>query len=301
MRAAVLGLSLLAAVPLVIGAPAAALAQPTPPKPDFAAAGAHYKAAEAAMTTGNYADAAAGYQAAYDITKDPVLFYKIAGAHEKAGRCDLAVPLFARYLVEGKPSAEFVTLTTTRQAGCEQLLADKAAADKAAADKAAADKAAADKAAADKAAALAPPSPAPPSGPSDGSLSASSGRSGLAWGLAGGAVGFATLGILTALAAESTEDDITDLLGAQVGGQPAPFTETAQAEYDDLVDRGDRYEKLAWISFGVAGAAAVGAIVVFALPKPAARGAVYPARSAGLTLTPVVSTTGAGLRGSFSF
>ena len=163
-------------------------------------------------------EAARDYQAAYEITSDPVLFYKIAGAHEKAGRCDLAVPLLRRYLSEGKPNPEFQALTQTKLAACEQAIADadKAAADKAAADKAAADKAAADKAAADRAAA----DKLKAAEAEDRSLMSAGTRTVVGWSAASASALFVTLGVLTALAAESAEDDIADLLGAQVGGQP---------------------------------------------------------------------------------
>src|SRR5262245_30155272 len=58
---------------------------------DLSKAKEHYKAAEAAMAASRFSDAAAEYGMAYEITKDPVLFFKIATADEKAGRGDLAV------------------------------------------------------------------------------------------------------------------------------------------------------------------------------------------------------------------
>ena len=63
-------------------------------QPDFKAAAEHYKAADAAMAAGNYSGAALEYGIAYDITKDPILFFKIGTANEKAGKCALALTYF---------------------------------------------------------------------------------------------------------------------------------------------------------------------------------------------------------------
>jgi hypothetical protein len=309
MRAVTFGLVLLAATPMTLGAStrAAHADEPAAPaRPDFKRAAELYKAAEAAMAGGDHASAARDYQAAYDITSDPVLFYKIAGAHEKAGRCDLAAPLLRRYLAEGKPNPEFQALAEARLAACDQVIAaDKAAADKAAADKAAADKAAADKAAADKLAAdqaAAELAAAQADARArDSSLMSAGTRTVVGWTAASTSALLVTVGVLTALAAEAAEDDIESLLGAQVGGQPVAFTEAAQARYDELVARGNRYEKASWISLGAAGAAAVTAVIIFALPKPARRGAVYPAEARRWTVEPVLGPSAAGVRGTLSF
>src|SRR5215216_6763625 len=84
--------------------PRPALAQTAP---DLETAKMHYRNAEQAMTEGRYAGAAAEYIAAYEITQDAVLFYKIAIAHEKAGDCKAAVIYYRRYLAQGKPNGEF--------------------------------------------------------------------------------------------------------------------------------------------------------------------------------------------------
>ena len=65
---------------------ARSFAQPTP-EPDFSKAGELYKAASEAMTAGRFDDASRDFLAAYEITKDPVLFFKIGSAFESAGKC----------------------------------------------------------------------------------------------------------------------------------------------------------------------------------------------------------------------
>src|SRR5512134_1132073 len=105
---------------LVVSITAVATAQPTGDKPDFNRAAELYKQAEAEMASSQYADAARDYAIAFDITKDPVLFFKIASANDKAGRCDLALTYYRRYLNEGKPNDAYKKLTTERITVCEK-------------------------------------------------------------------------------------------------------------------------------------------------------------------------------------
>src|SRR6185369_16837976 len=63
-----------------------------------------YTSAEAAMREARYADAIRDYGAAYEITRDAVLFYKIGAAHERLGKCDVALIYYRRYLKEAQPS-----------------------------------------------------------------------------------------------------------------------------------------------------------------------------------------------------
>ncbi|HEU4732184.1 MAG TPA: hypothetical protein VFT22_30020, partial [Kofleriaceae bacterium] len=77
-----------------------------------------YRSAEAAMKEGRFEDALRDYGAAYDLSKDPALFFKIGHANELAGRCEVALSYYARYLREGKPTEAFVALTEQRIAAC---------------------------------------------------------------------------------------------------------------------------------------------------------------------------------------
>src|SRR5687767_7172820 len=91
-------------------------AQPAPA--DVERAKQHYASGQQAMTDGRFADAVREYGAAYDITKDPVLFYKIGNANERAGKCDVALIYYDRYLKEARPDAQFVALTEERIKAC---------------------------------------------------------------------------------------------------------------------------------------------------------------------------------------
>jgi hypothetical protein len=88
------------------------------PAPDLARARELYRSAEAAMRDGRYDDAARDYGAAYEVSADPALFYKIGRASERAGKCDVALIYYARYLREGKPTEPFTALTRERIAAC---------------------------------------------------------------------------------------------------------------------------------------------------------------------------------------
>jgi hypothetical protein len=108
-----------------------------------------------------------------------------------------------------------------------------------------------------------------------------------AWILTGGAIALTALGGILAVAASSSEADIRDLY-VGFAGQPATFDAETRKRYDDLVDQGHRFQHLSWASFGVAGAAAAGAAVLFVLG-----GREDTAQRA--RVTPVVTPTSAGV------
>ncbi|HET6613370.1 MAG TPA: hypothetical protein VFG83_15340, partial [Kofleriaceae bacterium] len=84
--------------------PARAHADEPAKKPDYKAAKQHYIAAEKAGKAGHWKVAASEFQIAYDLTGDPVLFYKIADANDRAGNCDAMIRYFRRYLQEAAPT-----------------------------------------------------------------------------------------------------------------------------------------------------------------------------------------------------
>jgi hypothetical protein len=88
------------------------------PKPDFARAKQLYDAASSELDKGAFTDAVRDFGAAYDITKDPVVFYKIGVANEKAGKCDVALVYYARYVREAKPAQHFIDITKEHVAAC---------------------------------------------------------------------------------------------------------------------------------------------------------------------------------------
>jgi len=88
------------------------------PKPDFTRAKQLYDAASSELDKGAYTDAVRDFGAAYEITKDPVVFYKIGVANEKAGKCDVALVYYARYVREAKPAQHFIDITKEHVAAC---------------------------------------------------------------------------------------------------------------------------------------------------------------------------------------
>src|SRR5215510_11974897 len=105
------------APPVSHAQPAPATA-PAPAPDDLERAKNLYRSGEAAMKDGRFDDAARDYGAAYDLSKDPALFFKIGHAHERAGKCDIALIYYARYLRDGKPTEQFTALTRERIAAC---------------------------------------------------------------------------------------------------------------------------------------------------------------------------------------
>jgi hypothetical protein len=270
-----------------------AAAQGTGDKPDFSRAAELYKQAEAEMAAGRFAAAAEDYAVAYDITKDPVLFFKIASAYDKALRCDLALTYYRRYLREGKPNEEFSTLTTERIAACEKTNVVSAAnppapsstptpapapapapAASGVADPFAPTPAEAAAAASQTPAPAAPATTAPPDDSTKQltdkpSLSGSrpSKLRGAAYIVLGVGLALGTVGVVSAMSAEAAEKDLDDLYSIRVMGIPPEFSPDEQERYDDLVEQGERYETLSWVAFGAAGAAFAGATALFLLSR----------------------------------
>ena len=248
-------------------------AQPTP-APDLAHAKELYDTANQAMSEGRFVDAAGGYGAAYDITHDPILFFKIGTANEKAGRCDVALIYFGRYLREGKPDPHFQQLAQDHIRSCggdPRNLVTNPPADTG------------------SAATVTPPPPEP-SGSGSATLPVLAGTGSgsavvqpdlalgsatlpppppshahgndAAWLMVGGGLAFATLGAVLAYSANSSEQDLKDLY-VGLDGKPPTYDASVAKRYKSLVDEGDRYEHLSWASFGIAGGFAVAATVLF--------------------------------------
>ena len=72
---------------------------------DFEAAGKHFSAAQEAFGAKHFKTAAAEFEAAYAITKDPVLLYNVGESYEKAGDGHKAVASYKQYLKE-QPAAQ---------------------------------------------------------------------------------------------------------------------------------------------------------------------------------------------------
>lgn len=235
-----------------------------PAEPDFAKATELYNAATQAMNESRFDEAARDFLAAYEITKDPVLFFKIGTAYEKAGKCSAALGYYDRYLADAKPAENFATLTRERIDACKAAVAPKPT--EPAPD-------------AQKPEVAPPPANEPPSQNKD-----------RAWLFVGGALAFATAGAVLAYSTESAEQDIKDLYVSN-NGKPPEFDAETKERYDDLVAEGERYQVLAWTSFGLAAGCAIGATIFFLRDRNAA----------DISVTPVVTPKETGVSATLRF
>lgn len=265
------------------------------------------------MKDGRFDDAARDYGAAYELSKDPALFFKIGRANQRAGKCEVALSYYTRYLREGKPTEQFTATTREYIAACggDVRVAEgggSTASPGAAAGSASAEtpRPATETAAPGAAGPVETPAPSAPEPAAAGSASAATGARAspesptppsdappvlipstahkVAWILSGTAIALATLGGVLAYAASSSENDVRDLY-VGFAGQPPAFDAQTRKRYDDLVDQGHRYEHLSWASFGLAGAAAAGAAVLF----------VLGGRDEAPRVAPVITPAGAGV------
>jgi hypothetical protein len=284
---------LLSSVLVAAAAPGAALAQPAEPSPppseqQLADARMHYQNAERAMQEGRYADAASGYGVAYEVMKDPILFYKIGVAHQAGGKCGPAVVYFRRYLRDGSPSEEYRRAVTERIATCEGgTAAPGPGADGGAGtpdpDPAPGPGGPADPGAADQESVrrtftvtIDPVGPADPvaadGDPLPGGAEPSFLDEGASWQrttgwiLAAGTVGLATAGTILAMSGQSRTEDLRALASFRdPNGWPATYEGNVRTRYEDLVREGERFNTLATATFIAAGVTAVASITLLVL------------------------------------
>ncbi len=262
------------------------------PSPDFDRAKQLYTLAEQEMTSGHYADAVNDFGGAYEITKDPVLFYKIGIANQKLGKCDVALVYFGRYLKEAHPNQKFVALTKDRVAECNAAAPVQPIPEKPPERPPVTTDKPVEKQVETVTAPIepTPPPPPPPHHPHGNKT---------AWLLVGGAIAFATIGAVLAYSASSSENDISDLY-VGLNGVPPTFTTSTQQRYNDLIDEGHRYQYLSWGSFAVAGGAAIAATILFATGGDDA--AEHPhAVVREAVIVPLVSPSSAGIGASVRF
>jgi hypothetical protein len=88
-----------------------------------------------------------------------------------------------------------------------------------------------------------------------------------AWLLVGSSLAAITIGSVLAYSASSSEQDLKDLY-ISANGQPPTYDAKTAKRYQDLLDQGHTYEHLSWAAFGVAGACAVGATILFLREPP---------------------------------
>jgi hypothetical protein len=116
-RARTFGVAAVAAVALLAGTLPDRVSRAQPAQ-DLARAKELYQLAERAMKDGRFDDAVRDYGASYELSKDPALFFKIGRANEGAGRCDVALSYYARYLRDGKPTEQYAATTRERIRAC---------------------------------------------------------------------------------------------------------------------------------------------------------------------------------------
>ncbi len=236
--------------------------------PDYAKARQLYNAANAEMDAGKFDDAARDFGAAYEITKDPVLFYKIGHANKRAGKCSVAVAYFKRYLLEAKHEARFVDLATEQLKECGAF-------DSGSGSGAGSGSGVAGSGSGSGAAGAVKPEPKP--------IVKRHGKN-AAWIVTGIGIAFVSAGGVLAYAASSSEQDIKDLYSTPT---PMTYSSTVAKKYNDSVAQGTRYEQLSWAAFGAAGVAAVAATILFG--------------RSGSHVEPVVAPHSAGVAATFSF
>ncbi|MCP4444781.1 MAG: hypothetical protein GY811_05475 [Myxococcales bacterium] len=254
------------------------------PKPDYAAAKRHYAAAEKAAAAKKWNEAAKEYGIAYEITHDPVLFFKLGNAYQLSGDCTRSVEYFERYLKVAKPSEEYRADTKSRIGTCQSSMASSAAA-KAGPQKTGDP---------DPAATNTGNRPLEPSLTGDsGSSDADTGPDALAlptvaaetqpsfmdeevtwqqtagWTSVGVSVAFLTASAVLGLSASSREEDMENLLSYRdASGRPADFDAIVSERYDTLSDEEESLNTMSMVALGGAGIGAVAAIVFFVLDGP---------------------------------
>lgn len=285
MRAAFTGVL----IGLVVTGASLAAAQPAPaPAPDLARAKDLYLGAETAIADGRFEDAIRDYGATFDITHDPILFYKIGAAYEKAGKCGVALIYYGRYVKEARPTDRYLELTKERVRACggdDRIVVSPAPVVKPPAlpptEPAPVEPAPVEPTPVKPAAAA--PAPVAPVAAGTTAVKLSN-QDRVAWLLVASSIGFITIGSVLAYSANSAENDISDLYQGFTG-TPAAFDDNTRETYDDLVAEGRRYERLSWVSFGFAGVTALAAIVLFKTGD----------RERPVTVTPTASPTGGGV------
>lgn len=249
----------------------------------------HYQNATKAEKDGRFDDALVELQAAFDVTKDPKLFFQLGRVHELANHLDEAVIAYRRFLNEAKPSAGKAAEV---EATIARLEAQRAAATPTPAELPTPTEV--------------PVSETPPAEATPDSLDKleaedEGGSSGpwmrtAGWVSVGAAAVLLTTGGLLAASASAREDDISRLSSFRdpQTGQPSVYTGQVREQYEDAQSEGDSFKTYAMFTFIGAGVAAAAAVTFFVLdarqPEPhhaAQEARLIPAagpNSGGLTL-----------------
>ena len=297
-------------------------------KPDYAAAKKHYDDAEQAAHAQDWALAAKEYGIAYEITRDPVLFFKLGNTYQLSGDCTRSVEYFERYMAEANPSDEYRADIKTRIARCNSSLTNAAAAGNAGSG---------------DAQILAPPadltdSTAKTDNSRDTDNSATTtpgleealprgepaGAEGLgtnpelapeqigqptfmdedptwqetaAWTSVGVSFALLSASAILGLSADSREEDLDNLFQFRDSeGNPAQYGQTVQERYETLIEEGEDLNTMAMVALGLAGVSTAGAIVFFVLDSVASK------ESDGISsIAPAVTRDSLGVTAGWAF
>ncbi len=292
-------------------------------KPDYKAAKEHFRKAEQASQAENWDEAVREFLIAYEITQDPVVFFKLATAYQSAGKCSEAVEYFKRYNEEANPSMEYRADALKRITDCNIKLAGEPA--------------------------TGPGEPAtgpgePATGPGEPTTGLGEPATGLGesspdeddtkspmdpldeeekeelvestyddqptfideeitwqktagWTSVGVSAAFLTAGAVLGLSAKSREEDLDNLLTFRDGAdRPTSFNDTVSKRYNDLEDEGKTLNTMSMVAFGLAGASAATAIAFFLLddsPSESSEGMSH--------LTPTIGEDSVGVRAGWTF
>ena len=216
--------------------------------PDMLAARRHFMAATEALRGGEPARAAAEFEAAHRITKDPQILFNVAEAQRRAGNGRAALKAYRGYLAgtPGAPDREEVE-KTIRALETEVQPRPAATAPKSSSS----------------APAVTPAATLPRPGTSP--VAPETNRLRLAaWITASAAVAFAATGGLMTLRAKNLETDVSHRLRAvdPQTGQPLPYA-AVEPEIRDLRSQGRRFETLSVVFYATAAAATIAAGTMF--------------------------------------
>lgn len=258
--------------------PNAALAQ------DYDRAGKHFAAGQERFAAKRFHTAALHFQAAYDITKDPVLLFNVGEAWQNAGEGNKASASYNAYLLQ-RPDApdrgdveKRAALIGKSPPGDQSVATDKPEAEAIIASGAPPGLPNTDPASpADRG--ITPttstpttltdppaPKPADPPGMQVGLLDdRPAGKLRIAaWCTVASTIALLTTGAILGLAAQSRSDEVNRRLAfVNTSGQPSTFDASAQSDFKNLQNEGKLYNGLAIGFYTAAAAMAVTTTVLF--------------------------------------
>lgn len=245
------------------------------------AARTHFMKAQAEEAAGNYAAAALEYGAAYEVTSDAKVFFHMGRVNQKAGKCNVALVYYRRYLKEANPTEEFRRLTEENIAGCKATLGitddGGGGTDTGTGGGTGTEPdfgggtgdtgtGTGDTGTGDTLGAGGSLGAGGPSFTDDGGATW---KRSAAWISTGATIGLVAVGAVLYLSAEGSEEDIEALIDFRdQQGRPLPYEEI-QGQYADLVDEGERFDKLSTYAFIGAGVTAAAAVTFFILDAKA--------------------------------